>query len=137
VVEQQNTDGFSPYIRHQFPFHRLFGYQPYSPTGMALGGIAAHHRNDALFLVRVEDFGRTGTLLLIQSTIQPALLVTMAQPPNRLRREGDQLGDLRRAGAFSQLQQRQRPQDDAYLLHAAFQQFAQLLLVFFGDIDIQ
>ena len=90
---------------------------------MTLRRIAAHHRDDSLFLVSVEDLGRTRPLLLIKCTIQPVLLVTMAQAADRLRSEGDHFGDLRRTGIFGQLQQRQRPQHDSHLLHAAFQQF--------------
>src|SRR5580693_1749504 len=104
VVEQQNTDGFPAHSWHQFPFNRLLGYQSHAPTGVALGWLATYHGNDALLPVCVQHFGRSGPLLLIESAIQTGLLVTMAESPDRLQRQGDHLGDLGRTGLFGQLQ---------------------------------
>src|SRR5215471_10261283 len=82
VVEQQNPDGLPTHLRYQFPLHRLLGHQSNRPTRLPLWRIAAHHGDDSLFLVRVQDFGRTGPLFFIESAIQAGLLIAMAESPN-------------------------------------------------------
>ena len=51
--------------------------------------------------------------------------------------ERDHIGDLRRAGALRQLQQRQGAQDDPNLLDAAAQQLGKFFLILRRDIDTQ
>jgi hypothetical protein len=106
VVEQQNANRLPSYTGHQLPFHRFFGHQSHRPSGATPRRIAADHGDDSLFLVGIKYLARARPLLLIQSTIQPGLFVTMAQSADGLRSEGDHLGNLRRTGIFSQLQQR-------------------------------
>jgi hypothetical protein len=137
VVKQQNPDGFSTHSWYQFTFHGLFGYQSHGPTRLALWRIAAYHGDDALFLVAVQHLDRAGSLLLVQSTIQSALFITMAEPPDCLGGQWDDLGNLRSAGVLSQLQQRQGSEDDSHLLHPAFNQIPQFLLVFLTDVNTQ
>jgi len=104
VVKQQNPYGLSPYSGNQFPFDRLLGHQTHGPTCVARWRIAAYHGNDALLLVAIQHFGRSGTWSLIESALQTGLLVTMPEPPDRLRRQRDHFGDLGRNGSFGQLQ---------------------------------
>src|ERR1700726_860629 len=94
VVEEQNPDGFSSYVRHQFPLDGFFGHQTHRPAGVTLRRIAAYHGNNALFLVHVQHFGRAGARLLIESAIQAGLLVAMAEPTNGLWSERNHLGNL-------------------------------------------
>ncbi len=136
-MEQQNPDGLPSYVRHQLALHRFFGHQAHGPAGTTLGRIAAHHGNDPLFLVGVQHFSRTGPLLLIEGTIQAGLLITMTEPTDGLWGEWDHLGDLRRAGLLSQLQECQGPQDHPDLLHSTLQQSSQFLLILLGDADLQ
>jgi hypothetical protein len=73
-------------------------------AGMSFGRIAAHHGYDALFLAGLQQFLRSGSLLVVQRPLQTALLVTVADFPNGLRRHRNNLGDAWRTDAFAQLQ---------------------------------
>ena len=64
-MEQQNSDGLSSYLWNQFSLYRFFGHQPDRPAGAALGRVGTHHGDDPLFLVVVQYFGGTRSLLLI------------------------------------------------------------------------
>jgi len=70
---------------------------------LAFWRIAAYHGDDALLLSCVEHLRSTRALLLIECTVQAGLLIAMAEPPNRLGREWDNLGNVRRVGLLSQL----------------------------------
>ena len=100
-MQQQDTNGLSSDARHQSPFDGFFGHQSHGPTSLAFWRIAAYHRDNALFLVGVQHFGRAGALFLIESTIQSGLLVAMAEAANGLRRERDHPGNLRGTGMLS------------------------------------
>src|SRR5262249_4190930 len=104
VVEQQNSDGLSSHVRNQFAFHRFFGYEADCPTGAAFGRIGTHHSDDSLLLIAVEHLGGAGALLLIERALQSYFLVAVAESANRLRREWNGFGDLRRADVLRQLQ---------------------------------
>lgn len=117
---EQNADGFSSYVWNQFALDRFFRHQPYRPPSATLGRIAANHSNNALFLPAIEHLGSAGPLLFIQSALQAGLLIAMAQPPNCLWGQLDELGDQGCAGMLSQLQKSQGPQNDADLLNTAF-----------------
>lgn len=108
-----------------------------SPTSLTRRRIAAYGGDNPLFLVCVQDFGRTGPLFFIESAIKAGLLIAMAEPPNSLWSERNHRGNLWSAGIRSQLQQCQGTQNYPNLLHPALQQRAQLLLILFGDIDSQ
>jgi hypothetical protein len=137
VVKQQNPNGLPTHSRRQFTLHGLFGYQSYSPTRLAFWRIATYHGDDALLLVAVQHLGRTGSLFLVQSIIQSAVFITMAEPPDCLGGQWDDLSNLRSAGVLSQLQQRQGSEDDSNLLHSALNQISQFLLVLLADVDTQ
>ncbi len=46
-------------------------------------------------------------------------------------------GNLRSAGVLGQLQQRQGSEDNSHLMHPAFNQISQFLLVLLADVDTQ
>jgi hypothetical protein len=137
VVKQQNPNGLPTHSRRQFTLHGLFGYQSHGPTRLALRRIAAYHGDDALFLVAIQDLGRTGSLLLVQSSLQSAVFIAMAESPDCLGGQWNDLGNLRSADVLSQLQQRQGSEDDPHLLHSAFNQIPQFLQVLLADLDTQ
>jgi hypothetical protein len=135
VVEEQHSDRFSSHSPNQSPLHGFLGHQPHGPPGATLRRVAADHGDNALFLAVLQQLGRSGPLLLIQSAFEASLLIAVGNSPNRLRRQGNNAGDTWRAGPFGYLQQRHRPQDDAHLLNTAAQQLPQLILVFLRDFD--
>ena len=134
---EQDADGFSSYVGNQFTLDGFFGRQTYRPPSAALGRIATNHSDHALFMSAIEHLGGAGSLLFTQSAVQAGLLIAMAQPPNCLRGQLDDLGDLGCAGMLSQLQKGQGPQNDADLLDAALHQFPQFLLILLRDINLQ
>lgn len=136
-MEQQNPDRFSPHPGDQFPLDRLLGDQSHGPACLTFWRIAAHHGDDALLLIGVQDLCGARPLLFIEGAVQAGLLIAMAQPPNRLRGQLHHSGDLGRTGMLRQLQERQRPKDDADLLHSALHQLPQFLLILLCDIDLQ
>ena len=135
-MQQQDSDGLSSHVRHQFPFDRFLGHQPNGPAGAALGRIGADHGDDALLLTAVEHLGGSRTLFFIKRTIQSSLTVAVTEPANCLRSEWNRFRDLRSADALGKLQQRQRPQNHADLLDAAFDEAPQLALVLLGDTEV-
>jgi hypothetical protein len=82
VVLQQDTNGLPSNAWHQSPLDGLFGHQSNGPTSLPFWGIAAYHRDNALLLIGVQHFGRSGTLFLVQSTIQSGVLVSMTEASN-------------------------------------------------------
>jgi hypothetical protein len=86
------------------PLHGFLGHQP-------------DHGDNPLFLAVFLQSGRSRPLLLIERTLKDS-----RGTPNRLRRQGNNAGDARRADPFGYLQQRHRPKDDAYLLNTAARQ---------------
>jgi len=74
-----------------------------------------------LFLAFVEHFRGAWPLPFIQRPLQNALLVTTTNVPYGLRSEPGQVGNLRSADTFGQLQQSQCTQDNPNLLHATAQ----------------
>src|SRR5580692_2540819 len=95
------------------------------------------NHDDALFLIAVQHLDRAGSLLLVQSTIQSAVFITMAKPTDCLGGQWDDTGNLWSAGVLGQLQQCQGSEDDSHLLHPAFNQIPQFLLVFLADVETQ
>src|SRR5215467_13426395 len=124
VVEQQNPDRLSSHPRNQLSFHRFFGYQTDRPARATFWRGGAHHCDDPLLLVVVQHFGGAGPLLLIKRAVESGLLVTVAEPANRLCRDRDGLGNMGSTDTLCQLQERQGPENNADLLHATFQEAA-------------
>ncbi len=136
-MQEQNPDRFPPHSRNQLPLDRLLGDQSHGPTCLPLGRFGAHHGDNALLLIGVQDLCRARALLLIQGAVEASLLVAMPQSTNCLRSQLHQFGDLGRTGMLSQLQERQRPKDHPDLLHSSLYQFPQFLLVLFCDLNPQ
>ena len=77
MAQQKHPNGFPAYARNQFAFDGLLCHQPDRLAGPAFGRAAAHHCNQTLFLALIEHFRRSGSLFLIQSTLQAALLISL------------------------------------------------------------
>jgi hypothetical protein len=121
VVEEQYADGFPADSWDQSPLDGLFHHQSHRPAGSALWRITADHRNDALLLAILQYRGRSRPLLLVEGALEAAILVTMADVANRLRRQRDNRGNPWRTDALRQLRKRHGAEDDSHLLHAAAQ----------------
>ena len=121
---QPDPDGLAAHPRDQLPLHRLGGHQADRPPRRPRGGIAADHRDDPLLLGRREHRRRPGARPLVQRAGQPPGAVSLGDVANRLRRQSDDPGDVRGAGASPQLQQGQRADNHPHLLHTAAQQRA-------------
>ena len=112
-MEQQNPDCFSSYLRRQFVLHGLFSYQTHRPTSAALGRLATHHGDDALFLAVVEQGLSSRTWFVIERRFQAPFFVAMADLADCLNCQGNALGYAWRAHASSQLRKHCRPQHNS------------------------
>jgi hypothetical protein len=81
-------------VWNQSTLDNFFGQQTYRPPGTALGRVAADHSDNSLFLPAIEHLGGAGSLVFIQSALQPGLLIAMAQPPKCLWGQLNDLGEL-------------------------------------------
>jgi hypothetical protein len=77
VAQQQNPDGFATHARNQLSLHGLFSHQPHRPPGVAFRRSGADHSNDPLFLAIFQQRGRSRAFLLIDSSLEAALYITM------------------------------------------------------------
>ena len=84
-----------------------------------LGGSLADHGDDALALLVRKQACRTGPLLVVARTFEPALLIAPGEMTNRLPCHGQDFGDRRRAHSFGEPQQSHRAHRHADLLDAA------------------
>ena len=75
MVKQQDPDGFTTYVRHQFAFYGFLGYQSHGPSRTPFGRITTHHRNDTLFLAGVERHGCSRMLLIVERPVQALFLI--------------------------------------------------------------
>jgi len=91
------------------------------PSGGSLHTIAIIRRSF------VKYSRRARALRLVKRRFQTAYLVAMADVANGLRTQRDQCGNLRRADAFGQLQQKEDPQDYSNLLNSAANNLCEFL----------
>ena len=136
-MEQQNPNCLSAHLRSQFSFYGFLGDQSHGPSGATFGRLAADHSNDALFLVVIEHFSRSGPRLLIQRSLQTVLLITVTKFSDGLRCQRDPTSNLRSRESFGQLQQSGCAQDDSHLLNPAFEELMQFFLVSRAYSDTQ
>jgi hypothetical protein len=100
VALEQDANCFPTDPWHQLPLDRLLRYQSNGPSGMPLRRLTANHRDNALLLEIVQHLPGTGALLLIESSVEALVFVTMAYLTNSLRRKLKQTRYLRRCHAF-------------------------------------
>lgn len=115
---QKDADCFSAHLRDQLPFDSLFRYQTNRPTRMSFRGLATYHGDNPLLRGSIQQGRRAWPLLVIQRTIQAAILIAMADPAHGLRRELKQFSNPRSRDSLAKLQKRQRPKDHANLLNS-------------------
>src|SRR5437773_2379072 len=75
------------------PLHRFLGHQSHGPAGAALWRVTAHHGDDPLLLTVFQNCRSAGPRLVVERGFEATRLVTMADLPNRLRREWDHAGN--------------------------------------------
>src|SRR5258707_129436 len=121
VALQQDPDCLSSHVRDQFAFDRLFDDQADSPASPPFRRFTADHGDDPLFLRIIENLLRSRSGSVVEGAIQAVTVIAMSDLAYRLWSQGECLPDLRRGDPASQLLQRQRAQDDAYLLNTTSQ----------------
>ena len=134
-MQKQYADCFSSYLWHQFPLDRLLRHQTNGPAGKPLRWIAAHHGDNPLFLAAFEQFGRSWSLLFVQSPGKATLFLAMSHLPYCLCGQRNHVGNPRCAQTFRQLQERQGPQHDPDLLHATAQPSPKFFLILPGNLN--
>src|SRR5215467_4146035 len=137
VAEQEKADGFSSHAGNQLAFDGFFRHQSHGPASAAFRRVTADHGDQPLFLVVVQHFRRSGPLPFIERSFQAALLITMANFADRLRRQWNHGGNARRTYPLTQLQKRQGAQNDSNRLHSAANQLLEFFLILGGDFDTQ
>jgi len=81
---EQDADRFPAHPPRQLPLHRFLGDESHTPPRRALRRRAAHHRDDALTLARVQHSLLARTRLFVQGRLQSFLLVAPGNGPHRL-----------------------------------------------------
>ena len=137
MAEEQNTNRFSARPRDQSSLDGFFGDQPHRPAGAALGRVAANHGDDALTLLGRKQTGCARPLLVVECALEPALLIAPREIKNRLPRQRQHGGDLRRAHSVSEPLQRHRSQRHANLFDSAGEQLLQRRLILLGNLHTQ
>jgi hypothetical protein len=135
VAEQQNPNCLPSHAWNQFPFHGLLGDQAHGPSRLPFRRLAADHGNDPLFLGCVQQLLGTAALTLIQGLLQPSLLITLCNPPNRLGRQMNDSRHLRSRPPQRQLFQGNGPQNHPHLLNASAKQALKFFVVFGRDLN--
>ena len=135
VAEEQNPDGFPSHPRNQLRLTASSATRRTVQRARPSGGSLHTMAMIRCFWLSSSTAAAPGRCFSYSAAFQTALLVAMADLADRLRGQRDHAGNPRRADAFGQLQQRQGPQDDPHLLHAAAQQLCKFLLILLRDID--
>jgi len=72
---QQNSDRLASDLGNQLALHRLFGHHANRPTGIPRRRSGADHRDDPLAQTVVQQGCRPRPLLIVQRSLQSALLI--------------------------------------------------------------
>ena len=134
MAGQQNPDGLAPHSRNQLSLHRLLSDQPYGPPRLSFGRLTTNHRDDALLFGGIQQLLGAASLALIQSTLQPGLLIAMSYSPNRLGREMNNPSHHRCRLARRQLLQGNGPEYHPNLLNPGPENLADCFLIFPGHL---
>jgi len=132
MAAQQHPDCLASNLRDQLSLDRFLGDQAHGPTSLPGRWIAAHHSDDPLLFRSIQEFLRTASGTLIEGLLQSALLVSMGDAPNRLRRQVDDLGNDWRGLSRGQLLQGNRPEHDSNLLNPGAQDLPNSLQILAG-----
>jgi hypothetical protein len=119
---QQYSNCLSTNPRNEFSSDGLLSHQAYGPASTSVRGVTAHHGNDALLLGCIQNLAGPGPLLVVQSSIQPAPIVSMGELTDGFCRQGNTLCNLRRRDTLRQLPQSKGAQNHAHLLNPTSEQ---------------
>jgi hypothetical protein len=136
MAAQQHPDCFASNLRHQLSLDRLLGDQPHGPAGLPSRWIATHHGDHALLFRSIQEFLRAASSTLIEGLLQSALLVSMGDAPNGLRRQVNDPGDYWGSLFRCQLLQGNRPEHDPNLLNPGAQDLPNGLLILAGQLEV-
>ena len=136
MAAQQYPDCFASHLRDQFSLDRLLGDQAHGPTSLPRRRIAAHHGDHPLLFRSIQEFLRSAPRTLIEGLLQSALLVSVGDAPNGLRRQVDDLGDYWGGLSRGQLLQGNRPEHDPNLLNPGAQDLPNGTLILTGQLEV-
>jgi hypothetical protein len=137
VVEQQDPNGFTANIRHQFAFHGLLGYQPHGPSRAPLRRIATNHGNDPLFLAGVERHGRAWMLLIVQRPVQALVLIAPPDLAHCFGSQHDVRGHLGHRLTIVQLGEGESAKNHPDRLNTTSKQQGHFVPVALGQTDVE
>jgi hypothetical protein len=126
VAFQQHPNGLSAHARNQFAFDDLFGQQPHRPTRSPFRRRRADHGDNLLALALVQDRSFARTRGVEQRSLQPFLLIPLADLPHRFGRKTKIPAHNRRGLSLIHLTQGQGTQYRAHRLQTAAQHLVQL-----------
>jgi hypothetical protein len=98
---------------------------------MALRGARADHRDDALLLAVHKQGSGSGSLFLVDGTIQSAVHMSMPHLPNRLRCQGYEPGDTAERSLLLPTTEARGTQSGAHRLNTPVQELLQYLPILF------
>jgi len=133
-VQEENPNGFPAYLGDQLSFDGFLGHQPHRPSGPPSGWSTANHGNDSLLLAFVQQFDRSGPLLVVEGAIQVSVLVAAPDVVHGFRCQSLIRRYFGNGFAIVQLGQNQSPQHDARGLDASAQQAIDFLTVPLGQL---
>ena len=134
---QQDPDCLPSCLGNQFALDRFFGYQPYGPARIARRGIGADHRHDPLALTLVQQLCRTGSLPVVQRSIQPAAQIATTNLTDSFRIEPEIGSNLGGSLALVQWGDSQSTENDSHRLDSATEKTVQLFPVPLGQTDVE
>jgi hypothetical protein len=136
MAAQQHPNCFASHLRDQLSLDCFVGNQAHCPTSLPSRWIAAHHGDDPLLLRSVQEFLRAASSTLIEGLFQSALLVSMGDAPNGLRRQVNDPGNYRGGLSRGQLLKGNRPKHDPNLLNPGAQDLPNGRLILAGQLEV-
>ena len=134
---EQHPDGLSPHTRNQLTPDHFFGQQAHRPARSPMRRWRADYGDNLLALVLVQRRGFPWTCGVEQRSLQPFLLIPLADLPDGLGRKTQVSAHHRRGLSQVHLPQSQSAQNSAYRLQAATQQLFQLLAIPRRKLDLK
>ena len=125
VAFQQHPNGFSAHSRNQFAFDHLFGQQPHRPTRSPFRRRRADHGDNLLALALVQGRSFARACGVKQRSLQPFLLIPLADLPDGFGRKTKIPAHNRRGLSLIHLTQGQGAQYRAHRLQTAAQHLVQ------------
>ena len=137
VAFQQHPNGLSAHSRNQFAFDDLFGQQSHRPTRSPFRRRRADHGDNLLALALVQGRSFARTRGVEQRSLQPSLLIPLADLPDGFGRKTKIPAHYRRGLSLIHLTQSQGAQYRAHRLQTAAQHLVQLPAIPRRKLDLK